>query len=141
MERTWVWRTGAASRGAARATLAPRPVPPPLPREVLHLPGPAAHSQCLSSGKVCCPSWGRAVTWSAPWRPRRPLRPRQPRDGSTPSPGISLDPEDISVGCVLEFENQKLPQRTTRYQNAGPGGSIDSSFLYFNSVSYVSLRF
>ena len=53
MERTWGWRTGAASRGAARATLAPRPVPAPLPREMLHLPGPAAHSRCLSSGEVC----------------------------------------------------------------------------------------
>lgn len=126
------WRAGVWRRGAARATLAPRPAPITLPWEVRHLPGPAAHSRGLSSGAVCPPGGSRAVTWSAPWWSRRPLHRHQPQDCPTPSLGISFHPEGVSVGC--ESQNLGIMKSPKEPLNSGTGDSIDCSFLYFNRV-------
>ena len=76
---------GPGSRGAARAALTPRPTPAPLPREVLHLPGPAEHSRGLSSGAVLPLGWGSGR------HPERPLAaPTVPR--SAPASGRAPRP-------------------------------------------------
>lgn len=90
---------GPRAEARPRAACAP-PVPAPLPREMLHLPGPAAHSRCLSSSEVCsqlgsCRSLERPLA-----APTTPSARAISHGTSTPSPGISLDPEDISVGCL-----------------------------------------